>query len=115
TMMVYPTQQQAASIDRTQSSWFQSLNGDWRFSWSPRPADRISNFYESGYDDAQWKTLPVPSNWEMHGYGTPVYTNIRYPFEIKDQRAPYEDNPVGSFRHRFKVDSSWDGRPVHLV
>lgn len=114
TMMVYPNREQANSFDRNQSDWFQSLNGQWKYNWAKNPDSRIKDFYKTDFDDSNWHEITVPSNWEIEGYGTPIYTNIRYPFEIEDLRAPVEDNPVGSYRRSFLVDEDWDGRTIYL-
>jgi beta-galactosidase len=57
----------------------------------------------------------VPSNWQLHGYGIPIYTNIVYPFGDPDPpRIPHDNNPVGSYRRSFTVPEAWRGRPVLL-
>lgn len=61
------------------SDYYLSLNGNWKFNWVKQPSERPANFYKMNYDVSAWKEIPVPSNWEMHGYGTPIYTNITYP------------------------------------
>ena len=103
TMMTYPDEKEALSGDRTKSPWFQSLNGNWKFNWSKNPAARPAKFFETGFDDSAWKTIPVPSNWQMHGHGTPIYLNQRYPFKTVAPRVPREYNPVGSYRMSFTV------------
>ncbi len=114
TMMVFPSLQQARLYDREQSPWFVSLNGQWKFHWVSRPADRPVDFYRADFDVQKWNTIPVPSNWEMEGYGTPVYINHRNPFDISEVRAPYEWNPVGSYRHSFHLPPDWDRRQVFI-
>ncbi len=91
-----------------------SLNGDWKFSFSESPADRIANFYETDFDASAWDNIPVPSNWERHGYGYPIYINVPYPFEIDEPNVPTEDNPVGSYRRDFEVPSNWNGDEIFL-
>ena len=117
TMMVYPTADLARSNDPARSPWFKSLNGDWKFHWSPRPADRPADFFRADFDDGQWKSIPVPSNWQMQGHDVPIYTNIVYPWP-QDPKAPpqvpVEKNPVGSYRLRFAVPDAWKGRQVFL-
>lgn len=98
------------------------LNGNWKFNWVRKPADRPVDFSQPGYDVSTWKELPVPSNWEMHGYGTPIYTNITYPFKndppfIKPQQGytnETETNPVGSYRRDFELPASWNKKQVLL-
>ncbi|MBS2213931.1 DUF4981 domain-containing protein [Carboxylicivirga mesophila] len=114
TMMVYGSDKSASSFDKHTSEYFQSLNGDWRFKWSENPASRPEKFYETSFDDSQWTSIPVPSNWELHGHGIPIYTNDTYPFEKDNLEAPKAWNPVGSYRYTFEVPENWDGREVYI-
>ena len=56
------------------------LDGVWKFRWSPDPDNRPADFFENGYDVSGWDDIHVPTDWEMQGFGTPIYTNSRYPF-----------------------------------
>lgn len=96
TLMVYPDVAAAKSYDKTKSIWFKSLNGDWKFNWSLKPADRPEDFYQTNFNDSSWTTIPVPSNWEMEGHGLRWYTNKNYPFPQDQPKAPHNWNPVGS-------------------
>ncbi|MGQ8336975.1 glycoside hydrolase family 2 TIM barrel-domain containing protein [Sunxiuqinia sp. A32] len=104
------------------SEYYQSLNGDWKFHWVKQPSERPTDFYKTNYDVSSWNEIPVPSNWEMHGYGTPIYTNITYPFLnkpslIRPQKGytnEKEPNPVGSYRRNFNIPEGWDGKEVFL-
>jgi beta-galactosidase len=92
-------------------AWFRSsapsldLSGDWKFRWSGR-ADGPAGFARPSADDQDWATLPVPSQWQLHGYGAPAYTNIRYPFPLDPPRVP-TDNPTGDYRVRFNLPPGW--------
>jgi beta-galactosidase len=92
-------------------AWFRSsapaldLSGDWKFRWSPR-ADAPTGFADPATGDGDWATLPVPSHWQLHGYGAPAYTNIRYPFPVDPPRVPTE-NPTGDYRVTFTVPPDW--------
>jgi beta-galactosidase len=120
----FATSQQALSGIRENSPWYVSLNGDWKFYWTPRPEERPANFYRTDFNDASWKTIPVPSNWEMQGYGTPIYVSAGYPFKIDpprvtaeppaDYTAYKERNPVGSYRHSFEIPGDWNERKVFI-
>ena len=117
TMMVYPAAELAKGGDRAASPWFESLNGDWKFHGSLRPAERPIEFYRPDFNDESWNTIPVPSSWQMHGFDIPLYTNIIYPWpqDPKGPPAPpYDFNPVGSYRTQFTVPAGWDGRKVYL-
>ncbi|MGV3764573.1 MAG: glycoside hydrolase family 2 TIM barrel-domain containing protein [Chitinophagaceae bacterium] len=108
--------------ERTKSPNVLLLNGNWKFNWVKKPSERPENFFQPNYDVSKWKEIPVPSNWEMHGYGTPIYTNITYPFKndppfIKPQKGytnETETNPVGSYRRDFELPASWDKKQVLL-
>ena len=99
---------------------FQSLNGNWKFNLVSEPSLRPLTFFEEGFDDSQWDEIPVPSNWEMHGYDKPIYCNVEYPHAntppfikarpyYNDNGKNYGINPVGSYTHTFSVPAEWDG------
>ncbi|MCL4841996.1 MAG: DUF4981 domain-containing protein [Bryobacteraceae bacterium] len=117
TFQAHPARETALTNDRARSACFRSLNGSWRFHWSPSPAARPAEFYRTDFADSGWPLLPVPSNWQMHGYGRPVYTNILYPFPQNPREAPVvprEKNEVGSYRKTFMVPAGWQGKQVFL-
>ncbi len=107
---------------RPSSSMYQLLNGNWKFRWVKQPSERPLHFYEPGFDVSAWKEIPVPSNWEMHGYGTPIYTNITYPFRnnppfIQSEKGytnEIEPNPVGSYRRDFTIPDNWNDKEIFL-
>ena len=84
-----------------------SLDGQWLFHWSRKPEERPADFYREDYDVNQWDKITVPGNWQTQGFGTPIYTNIEYPFQRnrpsvtseppKDWTAYENRNPVGSY------------------
>ncbi|MBL8877875.1 MAG: DUF4981 domain-containing protein [Phycisphaerales bacterium] len=97
------------------SPFVQSLNGDWKFHWSPNPAARPVDFFGDEFDDTAWTTISVPSNMEIEGFGVPIYTNSTYPWLIADPpNIPANNNPVGSYRKTFQVPPAWRGRNVFL-
>ncbi|NME70774.1 glycoside hydrolase family 2 TIM barrel-domain containing protein [Flammeovirga aprica] len=83
------------------------LNGPWKFKWSKNNTLKPKDFYQLDYNTTQWKELEVPADWQMHGYGFPIYTNIIYPFKKDAPNAPTEFNPVGSYKRTFTVDQDW--------
>ena len=90
------------------------MNGDWKFHFVPRPADRPEGFFEPGFDDSSWDEIPVPSNWELLGYGYPVYRDESYSFPANPPFVPEDDNPVGSYRRAFEIPARWDDSEVFL-
>ncbi len=115
TFMAWPTERAARTMDRSKTPWVASLNGDWRFFWAPSPSLRPEGFERVDFDDSDWRTIPVPSNWQTEGYGLPIYTNIQYPFgPANPPHIPHDNNPVGAYRRAFRVPKSWDGRTVFL-
>ena len=104
----------AISGDFSNSPHYRLLNDEWKFNWVDKPADRLSDFYSLHYDDSNWDQIAVPSNWEIQGYGIPIYTNVRYPFPADPPNIPHEYNPVGSYRYWFDVPKEWLGREVYI-
>jgi beta-galactosidase len=96
------------------SPWFYSLNGNWKFQWSPTPDQRPKDFYKTDFNVANWKEIQVPSNWELKGYGIPIYTNMTYPFPKNPPYINHADNPVGSYRRYVDLPQTWDGRRVYI-
>jgi len=94
-----------------------SLNGVWKFHWAPTPDGRIADFYTENFNDKAWVGFPVPANWEVNGYGTPIYVSSGYPFRIDPPRvtsvpkenytAFKERNPVGQYRRSFMLPAGW--------
>ena len=112
----FPFENRALALrrDPSASTFFQSLNGRWKFHWVRKPADRPAEFYVEGYDDRGWAEIPVPGSWEVNGFGTPIYLNAPYPFEANPPFIRHDYNPVGSYRTHFTVPGHWQGRRVYL-
>jgi beta-galactosidase len=116
----------ALSQKRTQSVYYKTLSGVWKFKLVSKPDERPEGFQNQDYDVSGWDDIPVPSNWELLGYDIPIYVN--HPYEFADARFPITDlkngpepprvprdyNPVGSYRRSFTVPESWDGREVFI-
>lgn len=96
------------------SNRFLSLNGDWKFNWVKDPKQRPKTFQNIRFDDSDWKTIPVPSNWEVEGYGKPIYLDERYPFTTKWPDAPADYNPVGTYRKEIFLDKQFLSEDVVL-
>ena len=115
TISSFATEQLALRGDRDASESFRSLNGDWKFSFSPTPAEAPEDdFHAADFDDSSWGTIDVPASWETRGYGIPVYTNIKYPFKVDPPRIDGSNNPVGRYRRSIEIPADWDGRQIVL-
>ncbi len=101
-----------------------SLNGIWKFKWSPDPQSRPEDFYKENYSVESWNNIVVPGNWELQGFDTPIYTNISYPFQKDEPKvtseppkyftAYKERNPVGSYCTSFSIPENWKDKLVFL-
>ncbi|MBT3193194.1 MAG: DUF4981 domain-containing protein [Verrucomicrobia bacterium] len=139
TFIPYDSEQHAIA-DAADSPWLRSLNGNWKFHWAKKPDERPIGFFAPEFDVHSWDRIPVPSNWQIEGYGKPIYSNAEYPFRTGSPRdwnakddynfrtdpprimgavpkhwtqATFR-NPVGSYRRDFDVPAAWDGRRVFL-
>ncbi len=127
----YESVSQAASCDRLSSKWSQTLDGQWKFSYCDRPED-VEDFWTDNYDCSAWSDITVPSNWELQGFGKPIYTNVMMPWDhsvhekqvlhaTKDSgwgmpNPPYipNDNPTGCYRRSFFVPKDWLERDIFI-
>lgn len=86
---------------RERSDRFQLLNGEWKFRYYSSIYDVTESFYEKGYDVSRFDQVTVPGVWQMDGYDTHQYTNIRYPFPFDPPYVP-QDIPCGAYVHNFE-------------
>jgi len=124
TFIPFPSIAAALAGRPEDSPFYVSLNGPWKFHWSPTPAARPADFYETNFNDSTWASLPVPANWELHGFGVPIYLGSGYPFKIDPPRVTSEPpanwtayaqrDPVGSYRRTFDLPANWSGRSVYI-
>lgn len=100
-----------------QSPYVLSLDGNWKFRWVPRPAERPEGFFRDDYDVSAWRDFPVPSNWETKGLGKLFLFDeaIAFPpYPPQPPLVPRDENAVGSYRRTFRVPESWQGRALFL-
>ena len=91
--------------------WSQCLNGDWKFQWVDSPSKAPEGFFKADYDVSSWQTIQVPANWELNGYGTPIYVNVDNEFRPNEPPfAPTIDNPVGCYVTEFNIPETWKDR-----
>lgn len=114
------------------SKFYKSLDGTWKFNWVKNPKNRSTTFMKPKFDTSKWDDIKVPSNWEVEGFGVPIYVNHQY--EFADYKAPIVDdmeivdniypknpgdvpdnyNPVGSYRRDFNINSNWKSKAIFL-
>ena len=102
----------------SQGDRMMSLNGVWKFNWTKTPDVRVTDFYKADFNDASWNDFKVPANWEVNGYGTPIYASAGYvfridpPYVMKEPKQKYttydERNPVGQYRRSFELPAGWE-------
>jgi len=110
--------------EKANNAMVQSLNGTWKFNWSPDPQSRPVDFYTENYSTENWNNILVPGNWELQGFGTPIYTNFVYPFRRDSPKVTSEPekyftsflqrNPVGSYCTTFTIPGNWDKKQVFI-
>jgi len=102
-----------------------SLNGTWKINWVKVPADRPEGFEKNSFDVSSWGEITVPGNFEIQGYGTPIYVNTQYEFadnrrvitemvNPKPPHVPHDYNPVSSLKRSFTVPANWEDKDVYL-
>jgi beta-galactosidase len=96
------------------SSLYKSLNGTWNFYYADSVQARPAEFYKNNFDLRGWATITVPSNWEMKGFGIPVYTNVKYMFPANPPFIPHNINNNGSYKRDIEIPDDWDGKDVYL-
>jgi beta-galactosidase len=116
-MMIYPSSELAVQGNRSRSPWFRSLNDGWKFNCAGSPAARPVGFFRQDFDDSAWRTIPVPSNYQLQGCDIPIYTNVAYPFPMDTAGPPVvpkQGNSIGSYRTYFTMPDDWAGRQVFV-
>lgn len=114
--MTYANRAQAMTGRYEESPYYKLLNGIWKFyyvdSYKEVPADVV----DTTAAVVGWKSIKVPGNWELQGYGTAIYTNQCYEFQSSNPQPPQlpEENPVGVYRKEFTLPTDWEGRDVYL-
>ncbi len=117
TMQIYTSAEEA---QKRENPYHQSLNGTWKFNYSEKPADRPLDFYKIDYASTDWDEIEVPSNWQLKGYGIPIYFNNGFPFRflqkdtLQPPQVPEDFNPVGSYKTIFEVEKGWKDRQVFI-
>lgn len=105
---------QALKDDWSQSSGYLSLNGIWKFKWSEIPDLAPKDFFIEKFQDQSWTNIKVPGNWEMQGFGDPMFRNVSQPFPSNPPFIPHDYNPTGCYRRTFSIPDTWKNQQVFL-
>ncbi|MCR5820580.1 MAG: discoidin domain-containing protein [Bacteroidaceae bacterium] len=132
----FATEEEARSVLPSKSTYYQSLDGTWKFHWCAAPEQRPKDFYRPSFNVSAWDNIIVPSCWNIEGlqpggamkYGVPIYVNQKVIFHhsvaVDDwkggvMREPAENwttykyrNEVGSYRRTFTIPATWKNRRV---
>ena len=123
-LIPFDSVKEARKGNRQSSRHYKMLNGQWKFNWAADPDLRPVDFYKTDYDVSGWDDIKVPSNWQIQGYGTPLYVNMVFPFKVNppfvmdEPPVRYtnfkERNPVGSYRRTFSILQSWKDEEIFI-
>ena len=105
---------EALNLQKSKSENALSLNGRWKFHFANTPEGTPNNFFAPNFDDQQWSEITVPSNWEMQGFGDPLFRNVAQPFRANPPFVPREYNPTGSYRKTFTIPANWKSKRIFL-
>lgn len=124
TFTSYTSVRDAIENNRKDGTFRLMLNGKWKFNYVENFDDRPMAFDRESLDRISWTDIKVPGNWELQGYGTPIYVNARYEFVSVGYKdfwqkpnppyVPEKWNPTGTYRRTFKVSKDWEGKDIFL-
>lgn len=124
TFTSYTSEEDAVINDRKNGTFRLSLNGKWKFNYVENFADRPTNFMDARTDVNKWPDINVPGNWELQGFGTPIYVNQTYEFcspgyppyweKPNPPYVPKEWNPTGTYRRTFTIPADWENKEIFL-
>jgi beta-galactosidase len=106
--------EEALNLQKSKSENVLMLNGTWKFYFANTPEGTPKDFFLPKFKDAGWSDIMVPSNWEMQGFGDPLFRNVNQPFRANPPFIPREYNPTGSYRRTFTLPVGWKGKPIYL-
>lgn len=122
--MTFNSENDALNKKFEQSDYYISLNGSWKFYFADSYKSLPENVTDSSVVLTDWKDIKVPGNWELQGFGTPIYVNHPYEFVERDPKTRYpkmdppylpEETPVGVYRREINIPENWNNREIFLT
>jgi beta-galactosidase len=113
-LVPYMSVNEALINDKQKADSYLSLNGTWKYQYSEVPEEIPAGFFKENFNDSKWDTIHVPSNWEMQGFGDPLFRNVKTPFPPDPPNIPREYNPTGTYRKAFTIPSGWENKEIIL-
>ncbi|MCJ7554389.1 MAG: NPCBM/NEW2 domain-containing protein [Ignavibacteriaceae bacterium] len=115
TLMPFNSVEDALNQKKSESKFYQTLNGVWKFKLALNPNEAPDEFYAHSFDTNDWDDIVVPGNWELQGYDKPIYTNVKHPFQpVNPPFVPKDYNPVGSYKRSFLIPNQWKDREIFI-
>lgn len=114
TLIPHQDLESALSFNMANSPNYLNLNGNWKFLFKLNPTETIEGFEKNDFSDENWDMIPVPSNWQLEGYGKPIYTNIPHPFKVDPPLVPKEGNETGYYRTSFTLPDEWSKKEIFI-
>ena len=124
TFTSYDSEENALRNNRRDGTMRLMLNGKWQFNYVDSFSMRPMKFDAASLDKCEWHYINVPGNWELQGFGIPIYVNTRNEFvsvgypvywqKPMPPLVPEEWNPTGTYRRTFTLPESWDGKDIYL-
>ncbi|MEG1585717.1 MAG: glycoside hydrolase family 2 TIM barrel-domain containing protein, partial [Bacteroidales bacterium] len=111
--ITYPTAAQALK-NTNPSEHYYSLDGTWKFCYSKNITHCPKDFFNPNYNIKKWSNIRVPGSWELQGFDSPIYTDVKYPFPANPPHVPADYNPVGIYARNFKVPAGFDGKDIFI-
>lgn len=114
--ITFDSKSDAVSKKFEDSPYYKSLNGTWKFYYVDGYKQLPEGVTDPGTPTTDWADITVPGNWEVQGFGTPIYVNHGYEFKPRDPQPPTlpEENPVGIYRREIDIPADWLNRSIFL-
>ena len=114
--MTYGDRSSALTMNYDNSEYYRLLNGVWKFYYVDGYKQLPADVTAADIDVSGWHDINVPGNWEVQGYGVPVYVNLNYEFQPSNPQPPLlpEETPVGVYRRDVEIPAEWMERDIYL-